>query len=253
MKIASWNVNSIKARLEHVRDWLDAAKPDILMIQELKGLEFPEAEMEACGYKAAFVGQKAYNGVAILSRAPVEVLSRALPGDDGDEQARYLEADCGDFRLINIYLPNGNPIGSDKFAYKLAWMDRLKARLAALRRDGVPVVLGGDFNVIPEERDCHDPGAWAGDALFQPESRARFRALLHLGFTDAFRVFHEEGGHYTYWDYQGGAWPANKGIRIDHFLLSPAAADRLKACHIDTAPRARERASDHTPIVIELG
>lgn len=252
MKIATWNVNSIKARLDHVRDWLDSAKPDILMIQELKGLEFPEDAITAAGYRTEFVGQKAYNGVAILSRAPIEVLSRALPGDDTDEQARYLEADYEGIRLINIYLPNGNPVDSEKFPYKLAWMERLKTRLAELRQDGGPVVLGGDFNVIPDERDCYDPKAWMGDALFRPESRARFRALLNLGFTDAFRVFHEDAGHYSYWDYQGGAWPANKGIRIDHFLLSPAATDRLAGCWIDTEPRGRERASDHTPIIIEL-
>lgn len=251
MKIASWNVNSIKARLDHAGSWLERHRPDVLMLQELKGLEFPAEAFAAQGYESAFVSQKSYNGVAMLSRRPLEIVARALPGDEADEQARYLEADLDGVRLINIYLPNGNPVGTEKFTYKLAWMKRLHRRLAALRQDGVPVAVGGDFNVIPADRDCHDPQAWADDALFQPESRAWFRALLSLGYYDAFRVLHEEGGHYTFWDYQAGAWPANKGIRIDHFLLSPCLTDRLESCTIDAAPRGMERASDHTPIVVE--
>ncbi len=252
MRIATWNVNSIKARLEHVRDWLKAVNPDVLLLQELKGTEFPAEEFRALGYESAAVTQKAYNGVATLSRHPMEVAVAALAGGDSDDQARYLETDIKGVRVINIYLPNGNPVDSDKLAYKLSWMKRLKARLEELRRTDMPIVVGGDFNVIPEDRDCYDPKAWAGDALFRPESRAAFRAITWLGFTDAFRVFNEKPGQYTFWDYQAGAWHANKGIRIDHFLLSPAATDRLVSCAIDSGPRGREKASDHTPVVMEL-
>lgn len=252
MKIATWNVNSIKARLEHVKIWLGQNKPDVLMMQELKGLEFPEMEFTALGYKSAFAAQKTYNGVATLSRLPLEANENRLPGDDGDEQARYLETTVGGIRFVNIYLPNGNPVDSDKFPYKLAWMDRLKARLAELRAEGIPFAVAGDFNVIPDGRDCYDPKAWEGDALFRIETRRKFRALLNLGLTDAFRVSDGGGGRYTYWDYQGGAWPANKGIRIDHFLLSPPVTDRLLSCVIDTGPRGLDKASDHTPVIIEL-
>jgi exodeoxyribonuclease III len=252
MRIASWNVNSIKARLGHMTAWLAAQKPDILMMQELKGMEFPAETFGALGYESAFVPQKAYNGVAILSRHKIESVLRSLPGGAADEPARYLETAINGIRLINVYLPNGNPVETEKFTYKLAWLDRLKARLAALRREEVPAAVGGDFNVIPEDIDCHDPLLWAGDALFRPESRARFRALLNLGYTDAFRVFNHAPSQYTFWDYQAGSWPANKGIRIDHFLLSPALTDRLISCVIDTGPRALDKASDHTPVIIEL-
>ena len=252
MKIASCNVNSIKARLDHVKAWLAAQKPDVLMMQELKGMEFPADVFSDLGYESAFVPQKAYNGVAILSRHKIEPVLTSLPGDGVDGQARYLEATINGIRLINIYLPNGNPVETEKFTYKLAWLDRLKARLAALRREEIPVAVGGDFNVIPEGIDCYDPVLWASDALFRPESRARFRALLNLGYTDAFRVFNHEPRQYTFWDYQAGSWPANKGIRIDHFLLSPALTDRLVSCTIDAGPRALDKASDHTPIIVEL-
>lgn len=252
MKIATWNVNSIKARLEHARNWLAAQKPDVLMIQELKGTEFPEMEFRALGYECVFVGQKAYNGVATFSKTPIETVCVKLPGDDADEQARYLETTIRGIRFINIYLPNGNPVDSEKFSYKLSWMDRLKARLKELRDDSVAFAVAGDFNVIPENRDCYDPQAWKNDALFRIETRQKFRALLNLGLTDAFRVFDGGGGRYTFWDYQAGAWPANKGIRIDHFLLSPAVADRLRSCTIDTAPRGLDKASDHTPVIMEI-
>lgn len=253
MKIATWNVNSIKTRLEHVRNWLAANKPDVLMLQELRGLEFPAPTFKELGYESAAVPQKSYNGVAILARHKIETVLTALPGDKADEQARYLEADINGIRCINIYLPNGNPVDSEKFAYKLAWMDRLKKRLAELRADEVPVAIGGDFNLIPEDIDCYDPVLWSGDALFRPESRAKFRAMLYLGYTDAFRVNNTQAQQYTYWDYQAGAWPANKGIRIDHFLLSPALTDRMKSCVIDTAPRGLDKASDHTPVIVEIG
>lgn len=252
MKIATWNVNSIKTRLPHVTRWLAAQAPDVLMLQELKGLEFPADAFAALGYRSAAVTQKSYNGVALLAREEIKVVCEKLPGDDADEQARYIEADIRGVRMIDIYLPNGNPVESEKFPYKLRWMERLRARLAALRRAEVPFLVGGDFNIIPAPADCHDPRAWEGDALFRPESRAQFRALLHLGLTDALRAVNDQPGEYSYWDYRGGAWPANKGIRIDHFLLSPAVADRLVACRIDKGPRAEEQPSDHTPVVLEI-
>lgn len=254
MKIASWNVNSIKARLDHVKRWLEKNQPDLLMIQELKGVEFPTEAFETIGYKSEAVTQKAYNGVAIFSPKPQKIILDHLPDDDRDEQARYLEIDYKNIRVINIYLPNGNPVSTDskKYPYKLAWMDRLYDRLKQLRDDRVPFVIGGDFNVIPDDKDCHDPKAWEGDALFRPETHAKWRALLNLGLTDAFRVNNHEAQQYTFWDYQRGAWPQNKGIRIDHFLLSPPLTDRLQSCIIDKEPRGEEKASDHTPIILEL-
>lgn len=252
MKIATWNVNSIKARLDHAKNWVETHHPDVLMIQELKGETFPADVFQAIGYNVEFVGQKAYNGVAVLSPHPITVILDRLPGDDADEQARYLEVEIKGLRLINIYLPNGNPVDSEKFPYKLQWMARLKDRLAHLRREGIAFAVGGDFNVIPDAEDCYDPKAWENDALFRPESRAAFRALLWLGLTDALRVVNPAPRQYTYWDYQGGAWPADKGIRIDHFLLSPTIADKLQDCTIDRDPRALDKASDHTPLVMTI-
>lgn len=252
MKIASWNVNSVKARLGHVKTWLAAREPDVLMLQELKGLEFPQEEFAALGYQSAAVTQKSYNGVAILAKAPMDVVLRALPGDEADEQARYLEVEIEGVRVIDIYLPNGNPVGTEKFSYKLAWMERLRARLQELRVAEVPFVIGGDFNVIPEPEDCYDPAAWIEDALFRPESRAAWRSLQYLGLTDALRAVNKAAGEYTFWDYQAGGWPKNKGIRIDHFLLSPALADRLAGCWIDREPRGWEQPSDHTPVIVEI-
>jgi exodeoxyribonuclease III len=253
MKIASWNVNSIRVRLEHVTAWLKSQAPDVLLLQELKGTEFPSAAFEDAGYASVAVTQKAYNGVAILSRHPIETLRRTLAGDEADQHARYLETTILGIRVVNVYLPNGNPVVSEKFAYKLAWMDRLHEAMSAWRAENVPVLVGGDFNVIPEDIDCHNPSAWVNDALFQPEVRARYRALLGLGYTDAFRSLHpREGGQFTYWDYFRQAFARNRGIRIDHFLLSPALAGRLRSCRIDTAPRALEKPSDHTPILVEL-
>lgn len=255
MKIATWNVNSIKARFEHVKRWLGSNQPDLLLIQELKGLDFPTDKFEEIGYKSEAVTQKAYNGVAILSKEKVEVILDHLPGDETDEQARYLEINYNDIRVINIYLPNGNPVSTDseKYPYKLAWMDRLYDRLKQLRADNIPFVIAGDFNVIPDDKDCHAPKAWEGDALFRLETHQKWRSLLNLGLSDAFRVFHGDAGHYTFWDYQAGAWPQNKGIRIDHFLTSPAITDRITSCVIDKQPRGEEKASDHTPIILELG
>ena len=252
MKIASWNVNSIKTRLGHVTDWLETQKPDVLMIQELKGLDFPAEPFDALGYKNAAVTQKAYNGVAILSKHDIAVQCDKLPGDDGDEQARYLEDDINGVRMVCIYLPNGNPVDTEKFPYKLRWMDRLKDHLATLRSNDVPFLVGGDFNIIPEARDCYNPAAWTDDALFHIDSRRKFRALLNLGLYDALRVHNKAPEQYTYWDYQGGAWQGGKGIRIDHFLLSPPITDRLVSCTIDTVPRGQDKPSDHTPIMIEI-
>ncbi len=254
--IASWNVNSIRARMGHVVGFLESRKPDLLLMQKLKGLDFPTLELKVLGYESVSVTQKSYNGVAVLSRLPIETVSNALAGSDDDTHARYLETviDTPErLRVVCIYLPNGNPVGTDKFLYKLQWMDRLIAKLAEWNADPIPTVIGGDFNVIPEDIDCDKPANWMRDALFQPETRERYRAMQALGWVDAFRTLHPgEGGHFTYWDYFRMAFERNRGIRIDHFLLSPSAAGRLKACEIDKTPRALEKPSDHTPILVTL-
>jgi exodeoxyribonuclease-3 len=253
MLIATWNVNSIRARMEHVKSWMTARQPDVLLLQELKSTEFPAAEFQDLGYASAAVTQKAYNGVAILSRQPMDIITTTLLGDEADSHARFLEVAVNGIRIANIYAPNGNPVGSDKFAYKLAWLERLKLQMTFWLNSGVPTLVGGDYNVIPEDIDCHKPASWIHDALFQPEPRARYRALQALGYTDAFRLLHPgETGQFTFWDYFRKAFEYNRGIRIDHFLLSPALTQRLKSCQIDKAPRALERPSDHTPILVEL-
>lgn len=253
MVIATWNVNSIRARMEHVITWLKAHNPDVLLMQELKGTEFPAEAFKELGYDSAAVTQKTYNGVAILSRAPLSVVSTTLVGDEQDSHARFLEVMIDGLRVVNIYLPNGNPVGTAKFDYKMAWMERLLRQMDAWRTDAIPTVVGGDFNVIPEDIDCHKPASWIRDALFQPEPRACYRALLGLGYTDAFRSLHPgEVGQFTFWDYFRQAFEHNRGIRIDHFLLSAGLAERLDACEIDREPRAREKPSDHTPIWIRL-
>jgi exodeoxyribonuclease-3 len=258
LKIATWNVNSIKARLPNVLDWLEDAAPDVVLLQEIKCVDenFPAIEIEERGYNCAVHGQKTYNGVAILSKHPLNDVTTGLAGDTSDDQARYVEAwvDAGDagVRVASIYLPNGNPAPGEKYDYKLGWMDRLATRARDLLAHEEPVVLGGDYNVIPGPEDCHDPAAWADDALFRPETRAKFRALLHLGYTEAWRALHAETHVYSFWDYQGGAWQKDNGIRIDHLLLSPQAADRLVACEIDKGPRGKAKASDHTPVWCEL-
>ncbi len=249
MKIVSWNVNSIKARLEHVKRYISEQSPDIIMIQELKGLEFPTLEFETLGYQSHAVTQKAYNGVAIISKHPVNVISDALNKDD--EQARYLEAEIGGIRVINIYLPNGNPMG-DKYDYKLTWMERLYTRLKELRDNDIEFIIGGDFNVIPEDKDCYNPKNWEGDALFKLETRKAFRAIINIGLTDAFRVFNTNPNQYSFWDYQAGAWQKDNGIRIDHFLLSPVMSDKLIDCKINKTPRGWDKPSDHTPIEITV-
>jgi exodeoxyribonuclease III len=253
MVIATWNVNSLKARLEQVQAWLKAREPDVLLLQELKGTEFPTDLFRSIGYESAAVTQKAYNGVAILSRHPLQLINTTLAGDEADSHARFLEVIIAEMRIVNIYLPNGNPVGTDKFTYKLIWMDRLMRQMSIWRQSKMPTVIGGDFNVIPEDIDCHKPASWVHDALFQPEPRARYRALLGLGYTDAFRSLHPgEGGQFTFWDYFRKAFETNRGIRIDHFLLSPELAGRLETCEIDKGPRAQERPSDHTPVLVRL-
>ena len=252
MIIASWNVNSIKQRCGHVKAWISDNKPDILMIQELKGVEFPDQEFTDIGYQSAFVSQKANNGVAILSHHDIDVVKDFLPGDDNDTQARYIEADIQGIRVINIYAPNGNPVDTPKYPYKLAWMDRLEKRVSCLIQQERPFLIGGDFNVIPDDRDCYSPQDWKQDALFQLQTRQAYRRLIHLGLVDAFRVFNGQEEQYTFWDYQRGAWPQNKGIRIDHFLVSPIYADCLTRCWIDKSPRGLEKPSDHTVIACEL-
>jgi exodeoxyribonuclease-3 len=262
MKIASWNVNSVKVRLPHLLDFLKSAQPDVLCLQETKCLvdDFPRLEVAALGYRVEAIGQRAYNGVALVSKQPPRDIVIGLPEAGDDDQARYIEAafgapsgsDGGEVRVASVYLPNGNPVGTDKFTYKLAWMDRLHAHIANLLRREIPFVLAGDYNICPTDDDVYDPLAFRDDALCRIESRARFRALLYLGLTDAYRAFHREPHKYTFWDYQAGRWNRDEGLRIDHLLLSPHAADRIAACDIDKSPRGRERASDHTPIWCEL-
>ncbi|MGH6957897.1 MAG: exodeoxyribonuclease III [Caulobacteraceae bacterium] len=258
MRIATWNVNSINARLETVLAWFREAQPDVACLQEIKCVDekFPAEAFEALGYNVATHGQKTYNGVALLSKTPLEDVTRGLPGDDGDDHARYIEAVVSGpspVRVASIYLPNGNPVGTEKFAYKLKWMKRLTARAKGLLALEEPLALCGDYNVIPEPADADDAPAWAGDALFQPESRAAFRALKWLGLTDAYMEADGAAGGYTFWDYQAGAWRRNHGIRIDHLLLSPEAADRLRGIEICKDVRSWDKPSDHVPVVAELG
>jgi exodeoxyribonuclease-3 len=257
MRIATWNVNSVNARLDTVVGWFREAQPDVACLQEIKCVDekFPREPLEQLGYNLVVLGQKSYNGVAILSKTPLEDVRRGLPGADDDEQARYLEAVTGGdspVRVASIYLPNGNPIGTEKFAYKLAWMERLREHAASLLRLEERLVLAGDYNVIPKDDDVKTPADWMSDALFQPETRAAWRALQWLGLTDAYEAVDGRPHGYTFWDYQAGAWQRNNGIRIDHALLSPQAAERLKGVTIHKAVRGREKPSDHVPLEVEL-
>ncbi|WP_400766384.1 exodeoxyribonuclease III [Methylosinus sporium] len=257
MRIATWNVNSVRQRLEPLTAYLRDVAPDVLCLQEIKCEDkaFPRAEIEDLGYNVETHGQKTFNGVAILSKTPIEVV-RGLPKFEHDPQARYIEAvvstDHGALRVASIYLPNGNPPDTEKYTYKLAFMDCLIAHAASLLALEEPVVLAGDYNVIPAAGDVHDPKAWAGDALFLPQTRAKFQELLNLGYTEALRASTDAAGLYTFWDYQAGAWQKNNGIRIDHLLLSPQAADRLQSVTIDKELRAGAKPSDHVPIRCEL-
>ena len=253
-KIATWNVNSIRARLPRVLEWLAEFSPDIVLAQELKATDetFPREAIEDAGYNVAICGQKNFNGVGIFAREPIEDVRTGLPGDPDDDQARYIEAFVGDLRVASIYLPNGNPAPGDKYDYKLRWMDRLLIHAKDLLRQEEALVLGGDYNVVPTDGDCYDPKGWADDALCRPASRTRFRSLVHLGLTDAYRAFNGAPHNYSFWDYQGGAWQKDFGFLIDHLLLSPQAADRLSASGIDRNPRGKQKASDHTPVWCEL-
>ena len=258
MKIATWNINSVKARMHALTQWLETAKPDVLCLQEIKTVDegFPRMELEALGYHCTVHGQKSYNGVAILSRATPEEVQVGLPGDDTDDQARYVEAVIpakrGVVRVASIYLPNGNPVdGGDsaKYRYKLDWMARLKARAETLLAHEEPLVLAGDYNVIPRAADVHDPKAWWGDALYRQETLEAFRALKNIGLYDAFEVFDGRDGQYSFWDYQSGAWPNNHGIRIDHLLCNGYSMDRLVEVTIDRFVRDGIKPSDHVPVV----
>lgn len=266
MKIASFNINGIKARVNALSDWLDEAQPDVALLQEIKSVDeaFPRELFEEKGYNVETHGQKSFNGVAILSKHPLEDVTRGLPGDDSDEQARWIEATVVGkeaVRLCNLYLPNGNPVelGDDglavpggKFDYKLRWMDRLHARAETLLAEEMPFLMAGDYNIIPQPEDARRPEAWVGDAAHRPESLALWRKLLNLGFTEAFRTRVRGEGHYSFWDYQAGAWNRDDGIRIDHFLLSPTCADLLRDVQIDKEIRGREKPSDHVPVWVEL-
>jgi exodeoxyribonuclease-3 len=257
MRIASFNINGIRARLAALADWLETGPADVVCLQELKSADaaFPRAPFEDRGWQVVTHGQKSFNGVAILSRLPLEDVSRGLPGDAADDQARWIEATVIGRRPVRVcclYLPNGNPAPGPKFDYKLRWMARLRERAAALLATEEPVVLAGDYNVIPQAEDAARPEAWVQDALFRPEARAAFRRLVHLGLTDAIRVREPGPGQYTFWDYQGAAWERNDGIRIDHLLLSPQAADLLADAGIERALRGGERPSDHVPVWAEL-
>lgn len=257
MKIATFNINGVKARLPALLDWLAEAKPDVVVLQEIKSTDdaFPRLEVEDAGYAVETHGQKGFNGVAILSRLPLEDVTRGLPGAPEDEQARWIEATVAGtrpLRVCGLYLPNGNPAPGPKYDYKLAWIERLQARAAALLAFEEPAALMGDFNVIPQAEDCYDAAAWATDALYLPTTREAYRRVVNLGLTDALRSVNPNPKTYTFWDYQAGAWPKNRGLRIDHILLTPQAADRLAACGVDTEVRGREKPSDHVPVWAEL-
>ncbi|MEM7221703.1 MAG: exodeoxyribonuclease III [Pseudomonadota bacterium] len=254
VKLATWNVNSIKARLPNVLAWVDGVAPDVLLLQETKCLaeNFPALEFETRGYHCRVVGQKSYNGVALISKEPIADVIERLPGEPEDEQARYVEGTTFGLRVASLYLPNGNPATTEKYAYKLRWMTRLEAHAKDLLASDQAVLLGGDYNVCPTNQDVYDPEGWKDDALCKPESRAAFRRLLYLGLTEAWRALDDRPHVYSFWDYTGRAFESDNGLRIDHWLLSPQAADRLAACTIDKAPRAEPKASDHTPVVCEI-
>lgn len=257
MKLATFNINGIKARIDALPTWLAAANPDVVCLQEIKSVDeaFPRELFESMGYRVETHGQKSFNGVAILSKLPLEDITRGLPGDETDEQARWIEATVIGTRAVRVcglYLPNGNPAPGPKYDYKLAWMARMEARAKTLLSTEEPTVFCGDYNVIPQDIDAAKPEAWQTDALALPASRAAYRRLLALGLTDAFRARTAALGQYSFWDYQAGAWERNNGIRIDHLLLSPQAADLLRDAQIDKQVRAGDKPSDHVPVWIDL-
>ena len=258
MLIATWNINGVKARTDGLLAWLQARSPDIVCLQEIKSVDeaFPRGPIEDLGYHVETHGQKGFNGVALLSKERPETIVHRLPGDDEDMQSRWIEGvwtfEGRPLRVASLYLPNGNPVGTEKFAYKLAWMDRLCEHATQSITQEELLVLAGDYNVIPEPRDAARPENWTTDALFQPETRAAFRRLLNVGLTDALRASCDQGGVYSFWDYQAGAWQKNNGIRIDHLLLSAEASDHLASVGVDAHVRAWEKPSDHVPVLIEL-
>jgi len=258
MRIATWNVNSIKQRTDNLVAWLSERQPDLVCLQETKCIDdaFPREAIEALGYNVAVHGQKAFNGVAVLSKFPFDEVTPQLPGEDGDDHARFLETvvstTAGALRLASIYLPNGNPPETDKYSYKISWMERLIRYANERLQLEEPLILAGDFNVIPAAGDVYNPAAWANDALFRPATREAFQSLLGLGLTDALRAVNEAPGQYTFWDYQAGAWQKNWGLRIDHLLLSPQASDRLTHVGVDSYVRAWEKPSDHVPVWADL-
>ena len=257
MKIATFNINGVKARIDTLTAWLQDSAPDVAVLQEIKSVDegFPRQAIEDLGYNVETHGQKGFNGVAILSKLPLEDVTRGLPGDDTDEQARYIEATVvGDqaVRICGLYLPNGNPAPGPKYDYKLAWMERLYARAQDLMQREEPALMCGDYNIIPQPEDAANPKVWTDDALFRPQSRAAFRKIVNLGFTEAFRARHTGPNHYSFWDYQAGAWNRNDGIRIDHFLLTPQCADLLNDCWIESAVRDGDKPSDHVPVWVDL-
>lgn len=258
MKVATFNINGIKARIEALPAWLDDAQPDVAVLQEIKSVDeaFPREIFEDRGYNVETHGQKSFNGVALLSKLPLEDVTRGLPGDDEDTQARYIEAtvagDSHAIRICGLYLPNGNPVPGPKYDYKLRWMARLLNRAQELLSEEIPFLMAGDYNIIPQAEDAAKPDSWRDDALFRLDSRTAFRRLLNLGLTDAFRAQTPGPGHYSFWDYQAGAWNRNNGIRIDHLLLCPQAADMLTDCQIDKDVRGRDKPSDHVPVWVDL-
>lgn len=257
MKIATFNINGIKARLPALLDWLKESDPDVVLLQEVKSVDenFPRAPIEDLGYNLETHGQKGFNGVAILSKFPLDDITRGLPGDEEDVQARWIEATVlGDsvIRVCGLYLPNGNPVPGPKFDYKLDWMERLAARAADLMAAEEPALMAGDYNIIPQTEDVARPSDWRDDALFRQDTRAAFFRIQNMGFTEAFRARNAEPLNYSFWDYQAGAWNKNDGIRIDHFLLTPQAADLMVDCGIDRDIRDREKPSDHVPVWVEF-
>jgi exodeoxyribonuclease III len=258
MRIATWNVNSVRQRIENLMSWLKECSPDIVCLQEIKCTDdaFPRLEIESLGYNVVTHGQKTFNGVALLSKLPFEETASGLAGDDDDAHARFIEGVVkhrnGVVRIACLYLPNGNPPNTDKYPYKLKWMSRLLEYSKQRLKTEEALVLAGDFNVIPKADDVHNPAAWVGDALFRPETRESFQSLLDLGLTDALRAVTDAPNQYTFWDYQAGAWQKNQGLRIDHLLLSPQASDRLVDVGIDSYVRAWEKPSDHVPVWIDL-
>lgn len=258
MHIVTYNINGVKARIETLLTWLREQSPDVVAVQEIKSVDegFPREAIEDLGYHVETHGQKGFNGVAILSKLPLEDVTRGLPGDDSDEQARWIEGtvigESAAVQLCALYLPNGNPAPGPKYDYKLAWMARLEQHAKQMLLEEMPLVMAGDYNIIPQDEDAARPQVWQKDALALPQSRAAFRRILDLGFTEAFRARTFGGGHYSFWDYQAGAWQKNDGIRIDHFLLSPEAADLLADCRIESEARGKDKPSDHVPVWLTL-